>query len=98
MENNAQVEKDTLGEKLEELMGKEIYQEPTQGLSHGVNFVTVCTQDRVEMFGEIVEGNMIRNDYGNIVQSCWDEIPRRSNVLGDISESIPNAGCGIRTI
>lgn len=35
--------------------------------SEGIYFITICTQDRVHLFGEIVEAQMIANDYGEIV-------------------------------
>ena len=83
-------------------MGKEIYQEPTQGLSHGVNslpgayFVTVCTKGRIELFGKVVDGEMRRNDYGNIVQLCWDELPLHyPNIQLDEFQVMPNHVHGI---
>jgi len=83
-------------------MWKEIYQEPTQGLSHGVNsrpgayFVTICTKERIEVFGEIVDGEMIRNDCGNIVQSCWEELPAHfANIQLDEFIVMPNHIHGI---
>jgi putative transposase len=41
----------------------------------GAYFVTICTKGRIKLFGEIAEKKMIRNNYGDIVQSCWDDIP-----------------------
>ncbi|MGF1614694.1 MAG: hypothetical protein ACFCVA_12530 [Gammaproteobacteria bacterium] len=41
----------------------------------GAYFVTVCTQKRECLFGEIVNGNMRLNDAGRMVQAVWDEIP-----------------------
>jgi len=42
----------------------------------GLYFITVCTQDRIELFGEIKNGKMILNDYGRIIQIHWQEIPK----------------------
>jgi putative transposase len=42
--------------------------------SAGAYFLTVCVKDGIGMFGEIVDGEMIQNEYGNIVKSCWDEL------------------------
>jgi len=41
----------------------------------GVYFITIVTQDRTQLFGEIVDGEMHLNDAGRVVQSLWDEIP-----------------------
>jgi len=41
----------------------------------GLYFVTICTENRQHLFGEIVNGKMGLNEYGNIVQQCWQEIP-----------------------
>jgi len=42
----------------------------------GAYFVTICAHDRECLFGEIVDGKMILNDAGQIVQIVWDEIPK----------------------
>ncbi len=41
----------------------------------GAYFVTICTQNREYLFGNIVGGEMISNDAGNMIQIVWDEIP-----------------------
>jgi hypothetical protein len=41
----------------------------------GAYFVTVCTQNRECLFGDIVNGDMRLNDAGKTIQSVWDEIP-----------------------
>lgn len=33
----------------------------------GAYFVTICTQNRECLFGKIVDGEMILNEFGNIV-------------------------------
>jgi REP element-mobilizing transposase RayT len=38
-------------------------------------FITICTHNRQNLFGEIVDGAMILNEYGKIAQQCWLEIP-----------------------
>src|SRR5574341_1277942 len=40
----------------------------------GAYFVTICTQHRECLFGEVVDGEMQVNVYGRIVQACWDAI------------------------
>jgi len=41
----------------------------------GAFFVTICTQHRICLLGEIVGEEMILNDAGKMVQAAWDEIP-----------------------
>jgi putative transposase len=41
----------------------------------GAYFITICTQNRECMFGEIVGGKMALNHAGNMIQTVWDEIP-----------------------
>ena len=43
--------------------------------SAGAYFVTMCAQNRELLFGDIVEGSMILNGAGMMVQTVWDEIP-----------------------
>jgi REP element-mobilizing transposase RayT len=39
----------------------------------GIYFVTICTQDRQCLFGEVVNGEMQLNDVGEIVTACRGE-------------------------
>jgi REP element-mobilizing transposase RayT len=41
----------------------------------GAYFVTVCTQDRACLFGDVVDGAMRLNEVGQIVGACWRMIP-----------------------
>lgn len=41
----------------------------------GAYFVTVCTQNRAGLFGEVVDGEMQSNEAGRMVQTVWDELP-----------------------
>ncbi len=42
----------------------------------GAYFVTVCIQDRKQkLFGDVVGGAMVENDYGIIVRQCWNDLP-----------------------
>ncbi|RPJ20016.1 MAG: transposase [Chloroflexi bacterium] len=43
--------------------------------SEGAYFVTIVTQGRECMFGEIVDGKMYLSNYGEIIQKWWDDIP-----------------------
>jgi REP element-mobilizing transposase RayT len=42
----------------------------------GAYFVTVCTQHRECLFGEIVKGKIALNEAGKMVKTVWDELPR----------------------
>lgn len=41
----------------------------------GAYFVTICTQERLCLFGEIVDRTVILNDSGRIATKCWNDIP-----------------------
>jgi putative transposase len=43
--------------------------------SNGAYFVTICTAQRLHLFGEIIDLNMQLNDFGQIAQNCWLELP-----------------------
>lgn len=43
--------------------------------SEGAYFVTIVTQERDCLFGEIVEKEIYLSNYGEIVQKWWNEIP-----------------------
>lgn len=43
--------------------------------TEGAYFITICTKDRVEYFGEIVHGEMQLNELGCFAQNVWMEIP-----------------------
>ena len=43
--------------------------------AEGMYFVTLCTMDRKDLFGKIVDGKMRLNDCGNIADQCWRQIP-----------------------
>jgi len=43
----------------------------------GAYFVTLCTKDRKNLFGEIGNGSMQFNRFGEIVQACWQDLPSR---------------------
>lgn len=42
----------------------------------GAYFVTICTQNRECLFGEIVDGKMRLNEPGRILQTTWDALPK----------------------
>lgn len=41
----------------------------------GAYFVTVCTQDRACLFGEVADGEMRLSPAGQLVEHCWCAIP-----------------------
>lgn len=41
----------------------------------GAYFITLCTQNRESLFGDILNGVMHLNDAGRMVQQCWDDVP-----------------------
>jgi len=41
----------------------------------GTYFVTVCAHGHRYLFGEIIEGAMHPNALGELVETCWQEIP-----------------------
>ena len=40
----------------------------------GLYFVTICTQDRARLFGQIVDDEMCLSDAGRMVQAVWEEM------------------------
>lgn len=62
----------------------------------GAYFVTICTQDRLSLFGEVVGGQMRLNAAGKMVQSVWDEMPGfYPGVMTDEFVVMPNHVHGI---
>ena len=43
----------------------------------GAYFITVCTKDHENILGEIVNGSMRLNPFGEIVEACWEGLPSR---------------------
>ena len=41
----------------------------------GLYYITLCCQDRICLFGEIIDEKMILNDAGKIANECWNQIP-----------------------
>ena len=42
---------------------------------NGLYYVTICTKDRKCLFGEIKDGKMQKNEYGEILESVWNMQP-----------------------
>ncbi len=47
----------------------------------GLYFITICTQNREHLFGEIVDGKMILNEYGEIVKNKWYDLINHNNYI-----------------
>ena len=62
----------------------------------GAYFVTICAYNRECLFGDIVDGEMQLNIYGEIVAAFWDEVPSHfKNVELDAFIVMPNHMHGI---
>jgi REP element-mobilizing transposase RayT len=49
---------------------------PGYDYSHaGAYFITVCTHDRVMLFGEVIDRDVPLNEMSMIVQKAWDDLP-----------------------
>jgi putative transposase len=61
--------------------------------------VTICTQDRQHVFGEVVDGEMRLNDAGRMALSEWEALPRRFPTIDlDAFVIMPNHVHGIIVI
>ena len=69
------------------------YQQP------GSYFLTICVQDRECLFGDVVDGEMRLNQYGEIVMRCWNDLPHHyPNVALDVCVVMPNHFHGVVTL
>ncbi|MFZ2172273.1 MAG: transposase [Methylococcaceae bacterium] len=65
----------------------------------GLYFITICTHERLPLFGEIVNGEMILNEAGRTAENCWRAIPDHfPDVTADEFIVMPNHVHGIITI
>ena len=65
----------------------------------GAYFVTICTQGRECLLGEIVNASTSLSQYGTIVQQVWEQIPHHfSSVNLDAAVIMPNHFHGIIVI
>ena len=62
----------------------------------GAYFITICVKDRQCLFGEIIDGEMILNELGQIAYNEWlKTLQIRPNVSLDVFEIMPNHMHGI---
>jgi putative transposase len=65
----------------------------------GMYFVTVCTEERELLFGEVVKEAMVENEYGEVARTCWEEIPHHfQRAELDVFVVMPNHVHGILII
>ena len=66
---------------------------------NGAYFVTLVTQGRATIFGEVVDGVMVLNDAGKMVEMLWQKIPETHPHIGiDACSIMPNHFHGILVI
>ena len=59
--------------------------------SHGYYFLTVCTQNRTCLFGNIIDGKNLLNDAGKMIEKWYFEIRNKfSNIRCDEFAIMPN--------
>ena len=62
----------------------------------GLYFITICTNNRDMIFGEVVDGNVILNKWGEIVKYEWLQSEKlRQNIKMDDFVIMPNHFHGI---
>jgi REP element-mobilizing transposase RayT len=66
---------------------------------NGAYFVTICAQEKRCIFGQVVDGVMVVNEWGQIVTQEWEQTAAvRSNVELDAFVVMPNHVHGILVI
>ena len=64
--------------------------------NHGYYFVTICVNDHQHLFGEIINNQMILNEYGEIIKFTWlDLVNHNRGILLDEFVVMPNHAHGI---
>jgi putative transposase len=62
----------------------------------GAYFITICTHEREQLFGNILDRTMVLNELGHIAQLDWQKLARHhSNLIVDRSVIMPNHLHGI---
>jgi REP element-mobilizing transposase RayT len=62
----------------------------------GAYFVTVCTKDRACLFGDVVDGEMRSNEFGQIAEWTWHDLPNHvPAIVLDTFVIMPNHVHGI---
>jgi REP element-mobilizing transposase RayT len=67
--------------------------------SNAAYFITICTQDRVHAFGEVIDGQVSLSPLGQAAWDCWNAIPEHFPfVVLDGFVAMPNHVHGIVVI
>ena len=62
----------------------------------GACFITVCTRNRLPMFGRVVDGKMAANRLGAVVEDCWTRLADHyDNIALDAFVLMPNHVHGV---
>jgi len=62
----------------------------------GAYFVTICTQGQKNLFGEVLNGEMLLNEIGRVMKKWWEEIDSKFKNVGlDEFVIMPNHFHGI---
>ena len=65
----------------------------------GAYFVTICTQNRECLFGDVVNGEMVLNEFGELVFATWADLPNHNfGIELDAFIAMPNHVHGIINI
>lgn len=57
----------------------------------GLYFVTICTENREYLLGDIVDGKMVLNECGNMIEKWWNGIPEHFDMVElDTFQIMPN--------
>ena len=77
---------------LEKLLKRKSLRLPGWDYSHpGAYYVTICTQDIEQVFGEVVDGEMCANNIGEMISRAWKQLPKRfPNIELDEYIAMPN--------
>ena len=66
--------------------------------SEGWYFITLCTQNREYLFGDVENGKMILNKYGGVVDLFWNYLSEKYPIEVDEYIIMPNHFHGIINI
>jgi REP element-mobilizing transposase RayT len=62
----------------------------------GAYFVTMCTRNRLPLFGEVIDDQVQLNEIGEFAAACWEQIPQHyAHVELDAAVVMPNHVHGI---
>jgi REP element-mobilizing transposase RayT len=56
----------------------------------GFYYVTICSQNRQCLFGDVVNGKMVVNEFGQIINDVFKSLPKHHRVNLDVYQIMPN--------